>query len=161
MSKDSKIDEKLDLVFERTSQLSCEEIWKAWTHPDVLMEWFCPKPWRVIGCRIELFPGGEFFTLMQGPEGQQIANNGCYLEVIENKRLVWTNMMTKSYRPQPTSTIGFPFVANISLTKIDQGTVYRAVVSHADEEGLKQHEQMGFQKGWGIAFDQLVNLLNK
>jgi uncharacterized protein YndB with AHSA1/START domain len=155
------IDPKLDLVFERMTSLSVEKIWKGWTHPETLMKWFCPIPWKVTDCRIDLRPGGEFFTVMQGPAGEKMNNHGCYLEVIENQRLVWTGMMTKGFRPAPADPMGFPFVATILISKTEKGTLYKAIVAHADEEGRKKHEAMGFQEGWRKAFDQLEELMSK
>jgi len=161
MTNEIKIDPKLDLVFERTTSLPVEKIWKGWTDPETLMKWFCPKPWKVTECRIDLRAGGEFFNAMEGPAGVKMNNHGCYLEVIVNKKLIWTDMMTKGFRPAPSDQMGFHFVATIMLTKTDKGTLYRAIVRHADEEGRKKHEQMGFQEGWGKAFDQLVELEGK
>lgn len=160
MGNEIEIDPKLDLVFERTTSISVEKLWKGWTHPETLMKWFCPKPWRVTDCRIDLRAGGEFFNLMEGPNGEKSNNHGCYLEVVENKKLVWTGMMTKGFRPLPSSDpLGFQFVATILFNKTDKGTTYKAIVAHTDEDGRKKHEAMGFQQGWGIAFDQLVELM--
>lgn len=164
MQNELEIDPKLDLVFERTASISVEKLWKGWTHPETLMKWFCPKPWRVTECRIDLRAGGEFFNLMEGPNGEKSNNHGCYLEVVENKKLVWTGMMSKGFRPTPTPTptsdpLGFHFVATILFKKTDKGTAYKAIIAHSDEEGRKKHEAMGFQEGWGKAFDQLVELM--
>lgn len=148
----------LDLVFERTSKLTVEQLWKGWTHPETLMKWFCPRPWKVVECRIDLKPGGEFYNVMQGPNGEKSVNNGCYLEVIPNSKLVWTGMMTQGFRPAPASPYGFHFVATLLFTKNPEGSFYQAIVAHADEEGRKKHEQMGFQQGWGLALDQLEAL---
>jgi len=153
-----KIDPKLDLVFERNTSLTPSQIWQGWTHPETLMKWFCPRPWKVTDSRIELKPGGEFYTVMQGPNGEHSENHGCYLEVIQDEKLVWTGMMTKGFRPVPPSPMGFSFVGTLLFTKTSTGTLYRAVVAHADEEGRKKHEQMGFQEGWGMAFNQLEDL---
>ena len=158
MSDNIMINPKLDLVFERTVAISVEQIWKAWTQPDTLMKWFCPKPWKVTDCRIDLKPGGEFYTVMEGPNGEKMPNDGCYLEVIPNQKIVWTGMMTKGFRPAAPNHLGFSFVATIMMSKSDKGTLYKAIVAHADEEGRKKHEQMGFQEGWGKALDQLVEL---
>ncbi len=158
---DKNFNPSLDLIFERNSSLSAAEIWKGWTHPETLMKWFCPKPWQATECRTDLRPGGEFFTVMSGPDGQIMANAGCYLEVVENQKLVWTNMMTQGYRPSPEASLGFSFVAFILLSKTSEGTLYQAIVRHRDEEGRRQHEQMGFQEGWGKAYDQLVELAKK
>jgi uncharacterized protein YndB with AHSA1/START domain len=159
MTEKLKIDPKLDLVFERTTPISAEDLWKAWTDPQTLMKWFCPRPWKVSECRIDLRAGGEFYTAMQSPEGEKFPNNGCYLEVIPNKKLVWTNMMSQGFRPMKDDKMGFAFTVTLTLTKSDSGTLYKAIICHADEEGRKKHEQMGFQEGWGIAFNQLMEIM--
>jgi len=158
MPKESNFNPDLDLTFEKISVLSPTQIWRGWTHPETLMKWFCPKPWKVTDCRIDLRPGGEFFTTMQGPGGEKMNNGGCYLEVAENEKLVWTNLMSQGYRPQSIPHPGFGFVVTIILRKSGSGTLYKATVSHADSEGREKHEQMGFQEGWGIAFKQLEEL---
>lgn len=153
-----QVNPRLDLVFERTTALAPEKIWKGWTDPATLMKWFCPKPWKVTECRIDLKPGGEFYTLMEGPKGEKMPNEGCFLEVIPREKLVWTNMMTKGFRPATVEVIGFPFTGTILVSKIGQETLYKAIITHADEKGRNQHDQMGFQEGWGKAFEQLEEL---
>ena len=160
MNHEPKIDPKLDLVFERTTTIPVEKLWKGWTHPETLMKWFCPRPWKVVDCRIDLRPGGEFFNVMEGPNGERSINHGCYLEVVENTKLIWTGMLTKGFRPAPNpDPIGFHFVATILFKKLNNGTAYKAIVAHTDEDGRKKHEAMGFQDGWGKAFDQLEELM--
>ena len=90
---------ELDLQFERIVDVPREKIWAAWTTPKLLMPWFCPLPWKTIECEIDLRPGGIFHTVMQSPEGQRFPNNGCYLEVIPNQKIVWTNALEPSFRP--------------------------------------------------------------
>lgn len=154
----NEIDPKLDLVFERNTLLSIEQLWDGWTQPETIKKWFCPRPWRVSDCRIELSPGGEFYTVMSGPNGEEMENNGCYLAIVPHKMLIWTGMMSKGFRPAPPNPMGFSFVGTILFTKTSTGTLYRAVVAHSDEEGRKKHEEMGFQEGWSAAFNQLEEL---
>ena len=100
-------DHKLDLSFERIIDVPRELVWRAWTQPEHLMPWFCPLPWKTIACEIDLRPGGNFHTTMQSPEGQQFNNFGCYLEVITQERLTWTNALLPGFRPaQLDSTCG-------------------------------------------------------
>ncbi len=61
------IDPKLDLVLERTVAVPPELVWKAWTTPEHLTPWFCPRPWTTTECVIELRPGGAFNTVMRSP----------------------------------------------------------------------------------------------
>ena len=159
-------DPKLDLTFDRIVDVPKALIWKAWTQPQQLMPWFCPLPWKTIACDIDLRPGGLFRTVMQSPEGQTFPNDGCYLEVIENERLTWTNALLPGFRPvvgiaNPVSTVGFKFTATIQLESLDNKTRFTAIAQHADEAGCKQHAAMGFEQGWGIALDQLIAYVKK
>ena len=94
-----QIDPKFDLRMERIVDISPELIWRAWTTPELLMQWFCPRPWTTVECEIDLRPGGLFRTVMQSPEGQKFPNMGCFLEAVPNQRLIWTDAFLPGYRP--------------------------------------------------------------
>ena len=96
-----KPDPKLDLVLERDIDVPVEMVWEVWTTPDHLKHWFCPRPWSVTKCEIDLRPGGIFSSTMRSPEGQEFPNLGCYLEVVPMQRLVFTDTLLPGYRPSP------------------------------------------------------------
>lgn len=155
-----KIDPKLDLVLNKVLDVTPEQVWKAWTTPERYGEWFCPVPWKVTEARLDLRPGGEFFTVMQSPEGQKFDNAGCILELVPNKKFVWTSLMLPDFRPAPVG--GMAFTAIILLEPHGNGqTKYTAIGRHGNEEDRKKHEQMGFEQGWGICADQLVAMMKK
>lgn len=160
-------DSKLDLSFTRIVDVPRSLVWRAWTEPELLKPWFCPLPWKTIDCEIDLRPGGIFHTTMQSPEGQEFPNSGCYLEIIPQTKLVWTNALLPGFHPSlPTATCGsddanFMFTAMIELADHAGGTRYSATVIHADEAGCKKHAEMGFEGGWGTALDQLVAMVKK
>ena len=58
-------------------------------------------PWKVTECQIDLTPGGQFRTVMQSPEGEAFPHIGCYLEIVPNEKLVWTNALQPGYAPAP------------------------------------------------------------
>lgn len=148
---------KLDLTFERIVDVPKELVWKAWTMPEHLKKWFTPSPWTTIDCEIDLRPGGVFRTIMRSLEGQEFPNLGCYLEITENEKLMWTNALLPGYRPStPPAENDFFFTATIRLEAQRQGTKYTATVLHGNEESCEKHEAMGFEEGWGKALDQLV-----
>jgi uncharacterized protein YndB with AHSA1/START domain len=147
-----KIDPKLDLVLEREIDVPAELVWKAWTTPKHLREWFVPKPWTIMSCEMDLRPGGAFSTVMRSPEGQEFPNLGCYLEVVPNERLVFTDTLLPGYRPSPKPF----FTAVLQLTPNGSGTRYTAIAIHGNEETRKNHEEMGFHHGWGTVVDQMV-----
>jgi len=152
MSVPVKINPELDLKIERIVDIPPNLIWKAWTQQEHLKVWFCPKPWRVSHCEIDLRPGGKFNTTMLSPEGEEFPLLGCFLEVVENKKLVWTDSFSEGFRPLEN-----PFMTGILILEPkDKGTKYTAIVRHKNIEDRKRHEQMGFQEGWSVALDQLV-----
>jgi uncharacterized protein YndB with AHSA1/START domain len=150
-------DSRLDLVLERTVDVPPELVWKAWTEPEHLKPWFTPVPWKTVECDIDLRPGGAFRTVMRSPEGKDFPNVGCYLEIVPNRKLVWTDALEPGYRPaRPDPDAPFRFTAMILLEPHGKGTKYTAIALHNTEEARARHEDMGFHSGWGMALDQLV-----
>ena len=156
----------LDLSFERIVDVPVSFVWKAWTTPDLLKQWFTPAPWTTADCTIDLRPGGLFHTVMRSPEGQDMPNVGCYCEVVTERRLVWTNALGPGFRPQTLDTTCgetgmFFFTATIALEATSNSTRYTATVLHSDEQGRERHAAIGFEHGWGAALAQLVALAKK
>jgi uncharacterized protein YndB with AHSA1/START domain len=150
-----KPDPKLDLVLERDIDVPVELVWKAWTTPEHLKHWFVPRPWSVIDVKIDLRPGGEFSSIMRSPEGQEFPNKGCYLEVVPNERLVFTDTLLPGYRPSPKPF----FTAMLLLERRGSGTRYTAIAIHGEEATRKQHEEMGFHNGWGTVATQMTDYI--
>lgn len=144
-----------DLVLERVLNAPRAAIWRCWTEPALIRTWFCPKPWHVSDARIDLRPGGEFFTVMNGPAGERFENLGVFLDIVPGERLIFTDAFVPGWRPN-----GKPFMtASIVLSDTDDGrTDYVARAMHWNAETKAQHEAMGFHQGWGTAADQLEAL---
>jgi uncharacterized protein YndB with AHSA1/START domain len=153
------IDPKLDLVLERVIPVSPDKVWRAWTEPGLVKQWFTPKPWTISACEVDLRPGGRFLTVMRSPEGQDFPYEGCYLETVPNSRLVWTSALRAGYRPAIAAPGVPPFSATISMAHEGDGTRYVTTVRHGSEADAKSHNDMGFHEGWGAALDQLVALM--
>jgi uncharacterized protein YndB with AHSA1/START domain len=147
-----------NLVLERSVDVPPELLFKAWTTPQHLMPWFCPKPYQTIECEIDLRPGGKFFTQMIDPEGNQLpAEPGCFLEIIPNRKIVWTSALGPGFRPLEASAFPWVFTAMLEFEPHgDGGAIYRATAIHKDAKDADSHEQMGFSQGWGVVLDQLV-----
>lgn len=160
-----KPDPKLDLVMERVIDVPPHLVWLAWTKPEHIVKWFTPAPWKTVACEIDLRPGGLFHTVMQSPEGQQFPSDGCYLEIVENRKLAWTNALLPGYRPAPEPPENkehecseFLFTAILLLEPHGGGTKYTAIAIHRSPEERDRHDKMGFEEGWGKALEQLVEV---
>jgi uncharacterized protein YndB with AHSA1/START domain len=94
----------------------------------------------VAHCEIDLRPGGIFRFVKRSPEGQEFDNAGFFLEVVPQKRLIWTDALLPGYRPSANPF----FTAIVEIEPSGKGTHYIATAIHRDEDGRKKHEEMGF-----------------
>jgi uncharacterized protein YndB with AHSA1/START domain len=151
------INPKLDLVIERVVDVPPKLVWTCWTEPRHVVKWFTLDPWKTVDCEIDLRPGGMFRWVMQSPEGEQFPNTACYLEIVPERRLIWTDVLHPGYRPAPNTILaGLPLTAIITLEPEGKGTRYTATALHRNVEERDKHEEMGFFEGWGTVLDQLV-----
>ncbi|MGR3436522.1 MAG: SRPBCC family protein [Shimia sp.] len=145
------LDPETDLTFTRTIAAPRAVLWECWTTPEHVMKFFMPKPHSLKDCEIDLRVGGRFNTTMV-VNGQEMPNEGVYLEVDKGRRLVFTDTYSEGWKPAPD-----PFMTAIIEFDDDGagGTIYTATARHRSAEARKQHEEMGFFDGWGTVADQL------
>lgn len=155
-----QLNPELDLELDRLLSVPPALVWRCWTEPDLICQWFCPKPWQVSEAVIDLRPGGRFFTRMNGPDGESFPNEGCFLEIVPQRKLVFTDMFGADYAPVAVleSGAGLSFSAILTFTPEGSGTRYRAVARHRSAADAQTHKTMGFYEGWGAAADQLDEL---
>lgn len=132
-------------------------VFRAWTDPDMLKQWFVPRPWSVARAELDVRAGGRNLVVMRNPEGEEFPNPGVYLEVVPNARLVLTDAYTEAWLPseKPFMTAIMTFEAEGNKTR------YTARVLHWSVADRQAHEEMGFYSGWATATDQLEELLAK
>lgn len=134
-------------------------VWKAWSIPANLEQWWIPAPIECQVVKLDLRPGGGFETRMrEGDAPFQPHVDGCFLEAIPERRLVFTTVLTEGWQPaEPWLAI----TAILTFEAKDGGTLYTARVLHKTPEDSRKHEEMGFHDGWGTAIDQLAAVVGQ
>jgi len=143
------------LSIHRVLKAPIANVWRCWSEPDLLCQWFCPKPWRVTEARLDLRVGGEFFTRMQGPEGEAHEMPGVFLVVEPKVRLSFTDAFIPGWMPSQKAFM----VGEIRMRALgtDQ-TDYTGLAHHWNAADLEAHQKMGFDEGWSAATAQLEEL---
>ena len=151
------ITEGRDLILKRLIDAPPALVFKAWTDPEMLKQWFAPLPWTTPHVVTDLRAGGTSTIVMRSPEGKDFPNTGVYLEVVTNQRLVFTDAYTKAWAPseKPFMTVVLSFEAQ------DGKTSYTARVMHWSVTDREAHEKMGFHEGWATCAEQLAALVEK
>ena len=151
------LDPNTDLTFTRRLNAPRSLLWECWTTPEHIKHFFMPKPHSIDSCEIELRVGGRFNTVMN-IDGNQIPNEGVFLEIVDGRRLVFTDTYSEGWKPAAD-----PFMAAIIEFEDDDkgGTTYTATVRHRSPEARHTHEEMGFFEGWGTVAAQLEEYANR
>ena len=144
-----------ELVLTRLLDAPPDKLFRLWTDPSRMGEWFCPRPWTVADVTLDVRPGGASNMTMKGPGGESMPNRGQYLEIVPNRRIVFTDAFTGDWNTRD----GAPFMVGIvEFTPEGGKTRYTCTVRHWSEADKKKHEDMGFHAGWGSVADQLEAL---
>lgn len=148
----SALIDSTDLTLSRLLRAPRAALWRAWSEPDLLAQWWCPKPWVTEVRAFDFRPGGAFHTFMRGPDGGTSDNPGCFLEIVTQQLIVWTSVLGGGWRPHSS---WLPMTAVFTFADEAGGTRYTASALHPDAVTRDKHAQMGFYEGWGICIDQL------
>ncbi len=142
---------RLELCVTRYIAAPPERVWQIMTERQA--EWWCPRPWTVEIVEQQWRAGGRTAMVMRGPEGEEIPQEGIFLEVTPLERFVTTDALDSNWQPREAFMVGIWEIAPERA-----GTRYRACARHWTAEAMRQHEEMGFREGWRICAEQLAAL---
>jgi len=144
----ARLAEKPSLNLTRSYPVAPEKVWRAWTDPQAVKQWFKPDPsWSIPLAEADVRVGGRYRILMQDTKGQEFDLTGTYREVVPYLRLV----MTWSWKNQP----GHESLVTVTLRAAGKGTELE--LRH--ERYIDMENEASHQEGWSGALDQLGVLL--
>lgn len=137
-----------EIVLSREFNAPRELVWKAWTDPAHMPQWWGPAGFRTTTHKHELRPGGVWRYVMHGPDGRDYENLMTYIEIVEPERLTYT--MGGEVECEPVSfhtEVTFEKVGNSEQsTRVTMRSVFpspgerdRVVREYNAVEGGKQH----------------------
>jgi uncharacterized protein YndB with AHSA1/START domain len=128
-------------------------VFKAWTDPKHLAQWWGPGGFTVPLCEVDLRPGGAILIHMRGPDGTVFPMRGVWNEVVEPERLVMTNYPIEDESGQPLlevqQTVTFAEQDNQTLLTLHVVVVKAAIPIAAGPLG-------GMAEGWTQSLARLA-----
>ncbi|NVP55458.1 SRPBCC family protein [Mycoplana rhizolycopersici] len=141
-----------ELVLTRVLIATPAQLFKAWTTPELMTQWFAPKPYETPVVEIEPRDGGKFRTVMTGPDNFHMDSTGVLLKVEKDRRIIFTDAFGPDWKPTEKAF----FTAEILFDDLGDGrSRYTAIARHWNVEDARTHETMGFHGGWGQVATQL------
>lgn len=132
-------------------------VWKAWTTPELVRQWWTANRGEATVCDIDLRVGGRWRYVMVTHEGGvEVGFHGEYLEIVENERLV----STEAYEGIPDAD-EHASTNILTLTEQDGRTRMEILVEHPTKEGRDMHVASGMEGGLQDALDLLEALARR
>jgi uncharacterized protein YndB with AHSA1/START domain/DNA-binding transcriptional ArsR family regulator len=146
-----------DFTVSRIIKAPRRVVWQAWTTPEHLEKWWCPKPLTAKLRGFDVRPGGAFDLVMYDPNGKDSSVTGAFLEIVPEERIVFTTALTAGWRPAATA---LPITAIISMTAENNITHYETRVLIKNKEDRQKLQAMNFEAGWTLGIDQLIEFVS-
>lgn len=135
-----------------------EMVWDAWTRPELLDQWWGPKPWRAETKSMDFREGGSWLYAMIGPEGEKHWSIANYVS-IQNQKL----FTLKAGFCDEEGNINPEFAQNFWENNFtEKGNIVEVyvLIKFNDLEHLQQYTDMGFKEGFTICLQQLDQLFD-
>lgn len=136
-----------------------DTVFKAWTDPAQVRQWWGPNGFTTPVCRIELRPGGAWHLCMRSPDGRDYWCKGVYAEIEPNRRIVSTDFFSDEAgnTVAPTEygmSADWPAEMLVTVTFADEDGKTRLTVRQSVAEDLARSS--GAVQGWSETLDRLA-----
>jgi uncharacterized protein YndB with AHSA1/START domain len=128
-----------EITITRVYEAPRELVWRAWTEPDRLAQWWGPPGWRTPreNVTMDVRPGGRFRVNSISDEGVEMAVEGTYREIAEPQRIVLEESAEHNWHDGA--------VSEVTLTDLGDGRtelVIRATIHTSDEMSAEAERGM-------------------
>ncbi len=148
-----------EIVLSRVFKAPRELVWKAWTDPERVRQWWGPKHFTAPHCTLDFRVGGIYLFCMRAPDGRDYWTTGVYREIVPMDRIVYTDSFADEHGNRvPGSHYGmgddFPEELVVTLTFEEHDGKTRFTLQHAGMPA-GTHREMA-SAGWNESLDKLA-----
>ncbi len=157
-----------DFVISRTFDAPRDLVWKAFTDPEHMKQWWGPKGFTVIQSKMDLRPGGTYHYGMRAPDGSAMWGKFVYREITAPERMVFINSFSDEAggitRHPMAPTWPLEMLSTFTFEEVSGGKTKLTIrwsPHNATEEERKTFDagRDGMQQGWGGTLEQLEKYL--
>jgi uncharacterized protein YndB with AHSA1/START domain len=156
-----------DFIISRVFDAPRELVWKAFTDPEHMKNWWGPKGFTPRVARMDFRPGGSYHYCMRSPDGHDMWGKFVYREIVAPERIVFINSFSDEeggltrHPMSPTWPLEMLSTFTFSEHQGKTTLTIRWSPYNATEEERKTFEdgRKGMDQGWTGTLDQLENYL--
>jgi len=151
-----------EIVITRVFNAPRELVFKVWTQPKHIEQWWGPKGFTTRVDEMDLRPGGTSRYVMCGPDGTEYPVKGVFREVVPPERIVSSDEFDEGFEQVMNADLPSGIIVVTTIFE-DLGDKTRLIlrIMHPTAEDRRKHEEMGVVAGWNSSFDCLEEYLAK
>jgi uncharacterized protein YndB with AHSA1/START domain len=153
-----------ELIITRVFDAPRELVWKAWTEPERVKQWWGPRGFTSPFCKIDLRVGGSYLFSMRSPDGQDFWSTGVYREIVPQERIIATDSFAdEKGNVVPASHYGmsgdWPLETEATFIFEDQDGRTKFTIKSSKVEGISATDHDNMEQGWNESLDKLAEYL--
>lgn len=152
-----------EIIITRTFTAPGPAVWRAWTQPACIEEWWGPRGFTTRVDELNFTPGGSFKYTMIDAEGNEYPSVGVFQEITEHQRIVATDEFGDSdaiNNVTPENGLPTGMISTTTFSESDEQTTVTIRIMHQSADDRKKHEKMGVIEGFNEQLDKLNEYLN-
>ena len=134
-----------NVITKRNFDVSVELLYRAWTEPNHLKNWWGPDGFTNTFFEFDLTEGGYWRFTMHSPDGKDYENESRFVTIIKNKKIIFNHISPPKFRTE----VNFKAIAENSSSLhwemiFDEEKVYIALknfITEKNEENLNRLER--------------------
>jgi uncharacterized protein YndB with AHSA1/START domain len=155
---------KSDFVISRVFDAPRETVWRCFTEPERMKEWFGPKDSSVVASNMDLRVGGTYHGALRAGDGPVMWAKFVYREIVPPQRLVWVHSFSDEAggltRHPLSSTWPLQLLTTATFEDLGSGKTkvtlcWSPLNASAEEQKTFDAAHDSMRGGWGGSFDQL------
>lgn len=150
-----------EIVITRVFNAPRELVFKAWTEPKHIAQWWGPKGFTTRVTEFDLRPGGQSRYIMIGPDGTEYPGKGVFREIVPPERIVTSDEFDEGFEQVINADLPQGIVMTVIFEDLDGKTKLTLQITHASADDRRKHEAMGVVAGWNSSFDCLDEYLSE
>jgi len=148
----TKTADKTSLEIKRFINAPRERVYRAWTDPAQLKEWWGPDWVRTRNITADVRVGGKYRWDLTDPDGDEMSAFGEYRELVPGKKIVFTWKWDDDENWEEHNS-----VVTVELSDRDGGTEVRLIHEKLPSEASRDRHN----EGWNSVLDRLEKFVSK
>lgn len=151
--------ENKKMYITREFEAPAEKVWRCWTEPELLDQWWAPEPYKTVTVKMDFREGGRWLYYMLSPEGEKSYCKADYLSILTGKSYTAIDAFCDENGNDNEQFPGMNW--KVDFIPMNNTSRVEVVISFTSVEVMEKIIEMGFKEGFTMAHGNLDRLLAK